>query len=58
MAEESCNITCFWKYDHALTQDPCPGGYETYDFDRPFVGYHYNILTLSDKGVGVEKKTF
>ena len=39
-------------------KNPCPGGHEIYNFGRPFLGYHYYILGLSDQCLGVEKKIF
>ena len=39
-------------------KNPCPRGHEIYNFGRPFLGYHYNILGLSDLFLGVEKKIF
>ena len=44
-------------YDHALAQ-PSPGGHESYNFGRPFLGHHYYILSLSDLYLGVEKNVF
>ena len=38
--------------------NPCPGGHETYNFGRPFLGHRYYILSLSDLCMGVEKKIF
>ena len=35
-------------------QNPSPGGHKMYDFDRPFVGHHYHILSLSDLCLGAE----
>ena len=32
--------------------------HEIYKVDRPFLGDHYNILSLSDSCPRVEKKTF
>ena len=37
---------------------PCPGGNEIYNFGRPVLGHHYYILSLSELGLGVEKKIF
>ena len=37
---------------------PCPGVHEIYNFGRPFLGHHYDILSLSDQCLGVEKKVF
>ena len=37
-------------------KNPCPGGHESYNFGRPFLGHHYYILSLSDLYLGVEKK--
>ena len=37
-------------------KNPCPGGHESKNFGRPFLGYHYYILCLSDLCLGVEKK--
>ena len=34
---------------------PCPGGHEIYHFGRPFLGHHYNTLSLSYLSLGVEK---
>ena len=33
-------------YGHAYHQNPSPGGHEIYNFDRPFLGHHYFILSL------------
>ena len=41
-----------------LHKNPCPRGHEIYNFGRPFLGYHYYILSLSDLCLGVEKKIF
>ena len=41
-----------------LRQNPCPGGYEIYNFGRPFLGHHYYLLSLSELCLGVEKKIF
>ena len=35
------------RYDHALAQNPCPGGHEVYNFGRSFLGHHYCKLSLS-----------
>ena len=37
-------------------KNPCPGGHESYNFGRPFLGHHYYILSLSDICMRVEKK--
>ena len=34
----------------------CPVGHEIDNFDRPFLGHHYDILSLSDLCLEVEKK--
>ena len=41
-------------------KNPCPGGYEIYNFGRPFLGYHYYTLSLSrsDLCPGEEKHLF
>ena len=37
----------------------CPGGHESYNFGKPFLGHHYYIHTsLSDLCLGVKKKNF
>ena len=36
-------------------KNPCPGGHETYNFGRPFLGHPYNTLSLSDLCLRVEK---
>ena len=41
-----------------LQKNPCPGGHEIYKFDRPLLGHHYYMLSLSDLCLGVEKKNF
>ena len=33
----------------------CPGGHESNNFNRPFLGHYYYILSLSDLCLGVEK---
>ena len=45
-------------YDHAPAQEPLPRGNEIYNFDRPFLGHHHYILSLSDLCLGVKKKIF
>ena len=35
--------------------NPCPGGHEIYNFNRPYLGHHYYILSLFDLCLGVEK---
>ena len=37
-------------------RNPWPGGHEIYNFGRPFLGYHYYILSLSDLFLEVDKK--
>ena len=39
-------------------KNPCPRSNEIYNFGRPFIGHHYNILGLSDLCLGVKKKIF
>ena len=39
-------------------KNPCPVGHEIYNFSRPFLGHHYNILSLSDLCLGVKKNIF
>ena len=41
-----------------LYKNPCPRGYEIYNFGRPFLGHYYYILGLSDLCLGVDKKIF
>ena len=36
-------------------KNPCPWGHDIYNFDRPFLGHHYCILSLSDICMGVEQ---
>ena len=31
-----------------LHNNPCPGGYVTYNYNALFIGHHSNILSLSD----------
>ena len=33
-------------YDHAPPQESLPGGNEIYNFSRPFLDHHYNILIV------------
>ena len=35
-----------------------PGDHEIYNFERPFIVYHYYMLNLSDQYPGVQKKRF
>ena len=37
---------------------PCPGGHEIYNFGRLFLGHYYNILSLSDICMGIDKKFY
>ena len=39
-------------------RNPCPRGYEIYNFDRGFLAYHYYIFSLSARCTGVKKKSF
>ena len=49
----------FYRTDgHTLHMNCCPGGNESYNFGRPFLGHHYYIHGLSDLCLGVEKKIF
>ena len=41
-----------------LQKTPCPGGHESHNFSRPFLGHHYYILRLSDLCLGVKEKIF
>ena len=45
-------------YGHALTLEPLPQGSWNLQLGRPFLGYHYIKLSLSDLCMGVEKKIF
>ena len=35
-----------------------PGSHEIYYFDRPFLGYHFYALSLSESWTRVEKNAF
>ena len=37
-------------------KNPCPGGHESYNSSKPFLGHHYYILSLIHLCLGVEKK--
>ena len=39
-----------------LNKNPCPGGYEIYNFGWPFLGHHYYILSLYGPFPEVERK--
>ena len=39
-------------------KNPCPGGHESKNLGRPFLGDHYYILSLFDLCLGVEKMIF
>ena len=43
---------------HTLAQEPLPRGRDNYSFGRPFLGYYYYILSLSNLCLGVEKQIF
>ena len=45
-------------YDHAFTQQLFSGGYDIYNFRRPFLGHDYFIFSLSGLFFGVEKNFF
>ena len=32
-------------YGHAPSQEQIPGGYEMYNFGRPFLGHHFYTLS-------------
>ena len=36
-------------------KNPCPGGHEIHNFDRPFLGHYYYILNLCEPCPRVEK---
>ena len=43
-------------YCHALVhKNPCPWGYEIYNFGGPFLGHHYYSPSLSKPCLRVEK---
>ena len=46
----------FSPYGHAPAQESLPPGSWNLHFCRPFLGYHYSTLNLSDLCQGVEKK--
>ena len=59
--EEDLKKNAFSPYDlyvHTLAQEPLVWGHEIHNFGRPFLGYHYYILSLSDLCLGVEKKVY
>ena len=37
-----------FKWNNAFSSYDCPGGHEIYNFEGPFIGYHYFILSLSN----------
>ena len=39
-------------------QNPYPEGHEIHKLGRPFLGFHYLILSLSELCMGVEKNIF
>ena len=39
-------------------RNPCLGGHDIYNMNRTFIGYHNDILSLSDLWLAVEKKIF
>ena len=41
-----------------FNKNPSPVGHEIYNFGRPFLGHHNDILSLSDLCQGVKKKIF
>ena len=41
-----------------ILQEPLLGGHEIYNFGRPFLGHHYNILSFSDLCMGVKRSIF
>ena len=36
-------------------KNPCPGGNQIYNIGGPFLGHHYDTLSLSDLCLGLEK---
>ena len=40
----------------SLHKTPCPGGYETYNFSRHFIGHDYYILSLFDICIGLKER--
>ena len=51
-------VSLYDLYGHTLAQEPLPRGYDIYNFGRPFLGYHYYILSLFDLCLRIEKKIF
>ena len=47
------NMTYMATPEH---KNPCPGGHYIKNFGRPFLGYQYYILELSDPCPSVDKK--
>ena len=45
-------------YGLILAQEALPRGHESYNFGWPFIDHYYFIFSLSDLGMGVEKKIF
>ena len=45
-------------YGHTPEKEPCPRSHDFDNSGRPFLGYHYFILSLFDLCLGLEKKTF
>ena len=41
-----------------LHMNTCPEGHETYNLSRLFIGHHYNLLSLSDLCLRLERKIF
>ena len=50
--------TAFSLYGYAQHKNPCPEGYEIYNFIRLFLGHHYLLLILSEPWQGVERRFF
>ena len=53
--KEIMHFHFYMTYGHALAQEHLPRGLESYKVGKPFLGYHYYILTLFDLCLGIEK---
>ena len=48
----------YLHYRHALAKNPFPRGNLIYNFERPFLGYHYYLCLAVEKKILKENNAF
>ena len=58
ISKEIMHFHYITRMNMPLHKNPCTGGYEIYNFDKPFLGHHDYTLSLYGPCPGVEKNIF